>query len=113
MRLPNFEEAVIPESKILKYLLDEAHPTGKHKAVFFKRFGFDIERWTVLKIALLQHAADHEISSTLSTTEGIHYVVEGELETPDGRNPQIRSVWVIDMESEMPRFITAYPLAKG
>ena len=113
MKLPNYAEAVVPERKLLNYLLDEAHPTGKHKAVFFKRFGFDTEKWETLKTALLQHAAAHEISGMLPTDEGVHYVVDGDLETPDGRNPQIRSVWAIDSGSETPRFITAYPLDKG
>ena len=113
MKLPNHEEAEIAESKILNYLLSETHPTGKHKAVFFKRFGFEIEKWVVLKTALLNHAATNEVSSTLQTDEAIHYVVEGELQTPDKRSPDVRSVWAIDNGSATPRFITAYPLDKG
>jgi hypothetical protein len=113
MKLPNHEEAVIPERKLTNYLLDETHPTGKHKAVFFKRFGFEIEKWADLKTALLQHAAAHEVASTLQTDEGLHYVLEGELPTPDKRNPQVRTVWAIDKDSDTPRFITAYPLDKG
>jgi hypothetical protein len=32
---------------------------------------------------------------------------------PDGRTPTIRSVWFIETGEEVPRFVTAYPLAKG
>lgn len=113
MKLPNHEQAVVAERKIVNYLLDETHPTGKHKAAFFKRFGFDVEKWTLLESALRRHAADHEVASTLETDEGIHYVVEGELQTPDERNPHVRCVWAIDTGSDTPRFITAYPLDKG
>lgn len=100
MKLPNNEEAIIAERKIVNYLLNETHPTGKHKAAFFKRFGFELEKWSELKAALLQHAATHEVSSQLSTEEGIHYAVEGELKTPDGRNPHLRSIWAIDVGTE-------------
>lgn len=113
MKLPKYEEAVVPERKLVNYLLDETHPTGKHKAAFFKRFGFDREKWSELKTALLQHAADHDVASTLQTDEGIHFVLEGALRTPDERNPRVRSVWAIDAGSDTPRFITAYPLDKG
>ena len=112
MRLPNYEKAVVAEAKIVKYLLNESHPTGKDKAVFFTRFGFSMAQWTVLAQALLDHAAAHDVASTLDTPEGIHYVIEGDLESPDGRDPLIRSVWAIDADSDIPRFITAYPLRK-
>lgn len=113
MKLPNQERAVVAESKILKYLLDETHPRGKDKAVFFVSFGFSRDKWEELAKALLKHAA-HEVASTLDTAEGIHYAVEGDLQTPDHRNPQVRSIWAIDRNSDHPRFITAYPLkAKG
>jgi hypothetical protein len=32
------------------------------------------------------------------------------LQCPDGRAPQVRSVWVIDANADFPRLITAYPL---
>ena len=114
MKLPNHERAVVAESKILKYLLDETHPRGKDKAIFFTSFGFSRDKWQELAEGLLKHAAVHEVASALNTPEGIHYAVEGELQTPDQRNPQLRSIWAIDRGSQTPRFITAYPLkARG
>jgi hypothetical protein len=112
MKLPNCEKAVVAEAKLTNYLLNEAHPTGKDKAAFFMRFGYSAEEWEVLKQALLNHATANQVTSLLTTPEGIHYSIEGILVTPDGRNPLIRSVWVIDNDSETPRFITAYPLKK-
>lgn len=113
MKLPNFERAVVAEAKIVKYLLNKEHPSGKHKAAFFTRFGFSVAQWQILAEALLIHEAAHEVADTLETAEGTHYTVEGELKTPDERNPSIRSVWTIDKDSEIPRFITAYPLKKS
>lgn len=38
------------------------------------------------------------------------YIVKGELLVPDGRTPLIRSVWFIETDEHVPRFVTAYPL---
>ncbi|MBZ0281526.1 MAG: hypothetical protein K8L97_12370 [Anaerolineae bacterium] len=112
MKLPNYAQAVVPEAKIVKYLLNDAHPTGKDKATFFQRFGFSKSEWESFAQALEQHALENNVASTLTTPEGIHYAVEGNLTTPDGRNPLVRSVWAIDTDSEVPRLITAYPLKR-
>jgi len=38
--------------------------------------------------------------------------VLGMLRTPDGNDLNIRSVWFIDLGTEIPRFVTAHPLPK-
>jgi hypothetical protein len=39
------------------------------------------------------------------------YLIEGPLETPSGRKPRVRIIWLIETGQVAPRFITAYPLA--
>jgi hypothetical protein len=39
-----------------------------------------------------------------------HAIVEGELNTPLGRRPRVRTVWQFDEGTIAPRLITAYPL---
>lgn len=110
MKLPYYENAYVPEAKILKYLLNPDHKQGgSAKAAFFMRFGFTIQEWEILRQALLAHAT-FDIASITTLPDRIHYVIEGEIISPDGRNPQIRSVWVLEADSTMPRFVTAYPL---
>lgn len=41
---------------------------------------------------------------------GPRYEVEGELLTPDGRRPRVRTVWQMDEGEVAPRLITTYPL---
>ena len=113
MKLPGHEQAVVAEVKITGYLLSETHEDGRHKAIFFTRLGFSVAQWQVLAQALLEHAAEHEVASVLSTPHGDHYAVEGELRTPSGRRPLVRSVWAVDTGSTVPRLITAYPLKSG
>ena len=112
MKLPHLENAVIAEVKVRGYLLSETHEDGKSKAAFFMRFGFSAHEWETLADALREHIADHEVAGTLTTSRGVHYTVEGALQTPTGETPLVRSVWVLETGSTTPRFITAYPLKR-
>lgn len=110
MKLPNLKSAIIPPEKITAYLLSETHPEGHDKAVFFSRFGFRLSTWEVLAQALLDPAGRHDVVKAVQSRFGTRYVIEGELQTPDGRTPQIRAIWFITMDSDAPRLVTAYPL---
>lgn len=109
-KLPNGDRAIVPEAKITRYLLDLTSKEGKAKARFFIAFGFTRDAWEMLAEALKQHALAHAVASTRKTAYGIHYNVEGELQTPDARNHQVRSVWKIGMGETVPALVTAYPL---
>lgn len=110
MRLPNAELAVVEREKITEYLLDPQHRYGASKARFFARFGFALEAWDVLASALREHAQLHEVARTYETRWGPRFEIDGKLNTPDGRQPRIRSVWQLDEGEIAPRLITAYPL---
>jgi hypothetical protein len=89
MNLPNHEQARVQETKVKDYLLSNTHPEGKDKAVFFTRLGFSVESWAEFAEALIQHAAEYEVSETVSSPFGTKYIIDGSLETPDERNPEI------------------------
>lgn len=108
-KLPNASGAIVPEAKITRYLLDLTSKQGKSKAQFFMAFGFTIEAWEELANALRQHAYTYEITSIRETPYGVHYVIEGAVETPDGRNPMIKSVWRLLDDGQTPSLVTAYP----
>lgn len=108
MKLPHLENAYVPEAKITAYLLSEENSGGK--AAFYISFGFTINDWQRLSEALIQHANAHEIKRSSETRHGVKYIIEGNMQTPDGRSPQIRAVWIIDTGKDAPRLVTAYPL---
>jgi len=108
MRLPNSENAFVEDQKILDYLLNEEKSGGK--TAFFVAFGFQLHDVTLLRQALLTHAMSNEVAKALETAHGIKYIIEGVFQTPDGRLPKLRSVWIIDKGKTDPRFVTAYPL---
>jgi hypothetical protein len=113
MKLPNRQKAVIPEAKIREYLLSTSHPYGRHKAAFFKRFGFSAESSGVLVSALREHAERYDVVRVDETEFGTRYIVEGQLRTPDGRAPTVRVVWFVERGDNRPRLVTAYPLGGG
>jgi len=110
LKLPNYEQAIAPQKKITAYLLSLTHPDGKSKAKFFLKFGFTVDNWKIMATAFINHAADHELAKIEPSPFGTRYVIEGELITPDGRNPAVRSVWFIATGDDTPRLVSAYPL---
>ena len=112
MEIPNAQSAHVARAKVIEYLLSELNPEGRDKARFFLRFGFSSDRWDEFAEALKSHAISHNTSHAVESPYGTRYWVDGELETPDGRNPQIRTVWQIDTASSVPRLLTAYPLKR-
>ena len=113
MKLPNCQNARIPQRKLTHYLLSDSHRNGKHKAAFFARYGFSARDWHVLAMALGEHATRHEVAAIEESPFGTRYVVDGIMSTPDGREPKVRSVWFIEAGESVPRFVTAYPLRRS
>lgn len=113
MKLPGAGAAEVPEEKISGYLLSAAHRDGRHKAAFFQAFGFTADAPDILADALRRHAAEHEVAAMEESPFGTRYVVEGIMDTPDGRAPAVRAVWFIEAGEEAPRLVTAYPLERG
>ena len=109
MKLPGLKAAAVPKEKITSYLLSFTHRSGRSKAEFFSRFGFTTEDWHTLVDALIRHAEAHEVSNIENSVFGVKYIVEGTLDSPDGRNPTVQAVWFIAEGETAPRLVTAYP----
>ncbi|GAB3221852.1 DUF6883 domain-containing protein [Spirosoma arcticum] len=109
MKLPNTDNADVPDRKLTSYLLDHAHPQNKGKAAFYEIVGFTKENPDHLRVALLSHVLANEVAKIIDTDFGIRYVVEGWMECPNGKQYSIRSVWFIANGEEVPKLVTAYP----
>ncbi|MGH7046228.1 MAG: DUF6883 domain-containing protein [Stellaceae bacterium] len=77
-------------------------------AKFFLSFGFSQANWAVLKHVLLAHPLANSVKSQTTTPYGEKYLVSCSLMTPDGRNPCVVTVWIIEPADPNPRFVTAY-----
>ena len=113
MKLPNASRAIVDESKVVQYLLSADHPDGRSKATFFANFGFRLQRWEAFVRALRDHGSNGDVSVATGSDYGTRYSVDGIIEAPDGRNPRIRTVWIVDREGDAPRLVTAHPLRKS
>jgi hypothetical protein len=108
--LPNPDKLAVEREKIVDYLLNPTHRYGASKARFFMEFGVGVGEWERLALALREHGRTHEVARVSETGFGPRYVVEGDLNTPGGRRPRVRTVWQMDKGAVAPRLISAYPL---
>jgi len=109
MKIPNNDQSFVADNKITDYLLNETHEIGKHKADFFKRFGFDLADIVTFKDSLILHTIDRDIEKTKISDFGIKYELKCEIRTPDERNPCIVTVWIVENGYDDPKLVTAYP----
>lgn len=109
MKLPNGERAIVAREKITGYLLSLTSLRGRHKARFLHGFGFHPGEWEALAVALKVQGNSYDVARVVESAADVRYYVDGPLETPDGRNPRIRTVWQIVRGGSIPRFITAFP----
>ncbi|HQU37050.1 MAG TPA: hypothetical protein PLR65_10730 [Anaerolineales bacterium] len=109
MELPNKSKARVPLEKITEYLLSETHAVGNPKARYFRSYGFDNDNANDLVQGLIAIAQNSPVESSQKSVFGVKYVLDGELETPNGVMIWVRTIWIIENNMEIPRFVTAYP----
>lgn len=110
MELPFIDSLRVDQSKITGYLLNDE--TGRGKATFFLRLGFRRENWEILAAALKAQARNNPVALVVDSPYGKRYSVDGAIETPDNRQPRprVRTVWILETGTEVPRLITAHPV---
>lgn len=109
MRLPNAERAVIDPAKLHAYLLSRTHPLGRLKATFFFGLGYSSEDWRRLDADLRSQHLFRDAIPRESTRYGQKWEIRAPLVGPSGNPAEVVSVWVILVNEDFPRFVTAYP----
>jgi len=109
VKLPNGDLAIVEREKIVAYLLNARHPDNGGKAAFFQKLGFERDGWAAFATALRTLAVTGAIARTVESVHGTKHVVDGRMQTPRGRSPMVRRVWIVDRGVEAPRLVTAYP----
>lgn len=110
MKVPHAERAVVDIRKLTDYCLNTAHDEGKHKArLFAAALGMTAQDAADLRNALLTVVDTHEASLGLQDDYGQRYTIDFQLEWR-GSEAMIRSGWIIEHDSEIPRLTTCYPL---
>jgi hypothetical protein len=98
-------EFVVPESKVVNYLL--ANPS---KRGFLLSFGYSVQDWPRLRDDILRLGRNFPLIYKRDTEYGKKYEITGEIHAPDGRVIKLTTGWMVDHENpDICRFITAYP----
>jgi hypothetical protein len=109
MNLPNHESVYVSPEKLTEYLLSTSHSTGKTKARYLRAVGFNETNTDRLLQGLTGIAQSCNIVSKVTTVHGEKFVIDGELQAPNGNIILLRTIWIIDIGQTQPRFVTAYP----
>ncbi|MCC6126771.1 MAG: hypothetical protein IT426_17550 [Pirellulales bacterium] len=108
MRIPNAEQAMIAEEKIVQYLLNPEHVDGASKARVLARAGFHADHPQELDRALRVRHLILEAEIGKPSPFGIKYEITGRLTGPIG-SVLVKSIWMIRFDESFPRLITLVP----
>src|SRR4051794_38441836 len=95
MLLPNGDQAVVEDAKLLDYCLSTTHPRGRHKArLFASALGMTAQHAGELKAALLTAARSADATLTRTSAFGQFYEIRFPLSGP-ARTADVLSVWIV------------------
>lgn len=111
MRLPHRDNAIINRKKLTRYLLSLAHEKGRSKAKFFRMIGFNEANIEEFEQALLKIGKSNKVVKIDKEKEEIvvKYVINGLIDAPNGKKYKIKTVWAVEVGSEIPHLATAHP----
>ncbi|MEP0919012.1 hypothetical protein NC981_19445 [Leptolyngbya sp. DQ-M1] len=110
MLIPNSENAIVDIRKLRDYCLNLEHDDGKHKARLFSSIlemtADDAEE---LRQILLEVVKVQEAQLGRQDEFGQRYTLDFTIEWQN-RSATLRSGWIIEQGSEIPKLTTCYPL---
>jgi hypothetical protein len=110
MIIPNAELAIIDIRKLRDYCLNPLHDEGKHKArLFAASVGMTETDAEALRQILLKAIKTESAIIGRRDEYGQRYTVDFLLEW-QGRETMVRSGWIIEHTTEIPRLTTCFPL---
>ena len=110
MKIPNAEQAAIDIRKLRDYCLNPHHDEGKHKArLFMAAFGMTADDAEALRDILQQMVKTHDMQLGRRDEYGQRYLIDFMLEWR-GKRAIVRSGWMIEHHSDIPKLTTCYPL---
>lgn len=110
MLIPNAKNAVVDIRKLRDYCMNSNHDDGKHKArLFLSTLGMTADDAEALREILLEVVTVHEAKLGRQDGFGQRYTLDFKIAWHN-RNTTLRSGWIIEHNSEVPRLTTCYPL---
>jgi hypothetical protein len=109
MKIPNADKATIERTKIVHYLLDVDHPDGGSKARLLESLGYSSADWLQLDSDMRRMHLTEDYMATRQSLWGVRYEIVAPITGPSGDTVMFRSIWQIDLGTDVPRLITMYP----
>lgn len=110
MEIPNAERAVVDIRKLRNYCLNPQHHRGRHKArLFTSLLGINSNDAEALRNALLETVKTQDAQLGEKDAYGQRYTLDFTLNWRD-KQARIRSDWIIETGSDIPKLTTAFPL---
>lgn len=110
MKLPYRKNVYIPKAKLIGYLLSQTHAVGRFKSKYFHALGYDELNVNLFEEGLRTIVQSQDVKEALSTIYGTKYIIDGKIKTPSGKAVRLQTVWIIEKEQKIPRFVTVYPV---
>ena len=108
--LPYAQNGVVDIRKLRDYCLSSEHDDGRHKARLFSSIlGMTADNAEELRQILLEAIKTHEAQLGRRDGSGQRYTLDFTIEWQN-RRAILRSGWIIEHGSEIPRLTTCYPL---
>lgn len=109
MKLPNADQAVVEESKVVEYLLNVNHRRGASKAKALLSLGYNPGSSHLFINDIKQQHLSGDVVEVRKSPWGERCDIVAPLTGPSGDTMMFRSIWQIDLGSDRPRLITMYP----
>jgi hypothetical protein len=110
MLIPNAENAIVDVRKLRDYCLNLNHEYGQHKARLFSSIlGMTAAQATELRQILLEKVRVQEANLGRRDEFGQRYTLDFTVEWQNKR-ATLRSAWIIEHDSTIPKLTTCYPL---
>lgn len=109
MLIPNARNAVVDIRKLRDYCLNPEHSTGKHKARLFRStLNITADNASELQSILLKVVQTEPAKLGRRDAFGQRYTLDFTLEWQN-KSAVIRSGWIIEVDSQIPRLTSCYP----
>ncbi len=110
MLVPYSKNAVVDIRKLRDYCLCLTHDDGKHKAqLFLSILGMTADNAEALRQILLEIVQTHEARFGRKDEFGQRYTLDFVFEWQN-KSATVRSGWILENDSEIPKLTTCYPL---
>ncbi|PJB50723.1 MAG: hypothetical protein CO103_01730 [Chloroflexi bacterium CG_4_9_14_3_um_filter_45_9] len=108
-QIPNYDRAITDPVKLKDYVLCDTHPIGRFKAALFQQMGYGQENWEQFTEDIRTQHLSLDAKLGEKTKYGQKYIIVGDIKGPNGKVKRLKSIWIILVGEDFPRFITIYP----